>query len=50
MSAAFKAMHALPAPGAEYREIAWKMKCKMEEVEPELGRLIEATPPWGKIR
>jgi thymidylate synthase ThyX len=81
MGAAFKAMHALPAPGAEYllpfgarsrflfkmdfaeaeyicrlrsgvkghfsyREIAWKMKCKMEEVEPELGRLIEATPPW----
>jgi len=22
------------------------MKRKMEEVEPELGRLIEATPPW----
>jgi thymidylate synthase ThyX len=29
-----------------YRQIAWEMKCKMEEVEPELGRLIEATPPW----
>ncbi len=29
-----------------YREVAWKMKQKMEEVEPELGRLIEATPPW----
>jgi thymidylate synthase ThyX len=29
-----------------YREIAWEMKCKMDEVEPELGRLIEATPPW----
>ena len=29
-----------------YREIAWEMKCKMEEVEPELGRLIDATPPW----
>ena len=29
-----------------YREIAWEMKCKMEEIEPELGRLIEATPPW----
>ena len=29
-----------------YREIAWEMKRKMEEVEPELGRLIEATPPW----
>jgi thymidylate synthase ThyX len=81
MRAAFDAMHALPAPAAEYllpfgarsrflfkmdfaeaeyisrlrsgvkghfsyREIAWEMKCKMEEVEPELGRLIEATPPW----
>jgi thymidylate synthase ThyX len=81
MRAAFDAMHALPAPGAEYllpfgarsrflfkmdfaeaeyisrlrsgvkghfsyREIAWEMKCKMEMVEPELGRLIEATPPW----
>jgi thymidylate synthase ThyX len=29
-----------------YREIAWEMKRKMEEVEPELGCLIEATPPW----
>ncbi len=29
-----------------YREIAWEMKEKMEQVEPELGRLIEATPPW----
>jgi thymidylate synthase ThyX len=29
-----------------YREIAWEMKCKMEQVEPELGRLIEAIPPW----
>jgi thymidylate synthase ThyX len=29
-----------------YREIAWEMKCKMEQVEPELGKLIEATPPW----
>ena len=29
-----------------YREIAWEMKCKMEQIEPELGRLIEATPPW----
>jgi thymidylate synthase ThyX len=28
-----------------YREIAWEMKLKMEEVEPELGRLIAATPP-----
>jgi hypothetical protein len=29
-----------------YREIAWDMKCKMEQLEPELGRLIDATPPW----
>ena len=29
-----------------YREIAWEMKRKMEAVEPELGRLIDATPPW----
>jgi thymidylate synthase ThyX len=29
-----------------YREIAWEMKCRMKELEPELGRLIEATPPW----
>ncbi len=29
-----------------YRQIAWEMKCKMDELEPELGRLIEATPPW----
>jgi len=29
-----------------YREIAWEMKCKMEELEPELARLLQATPPW----
>ncbi|HEY1495234.1 MAG TPA: FAD-dependent thymidylate synthase [Candidatus Solibacter sp.] len=29
-----------------YREIAWEMKVKMEQLEPELGRLIQATPPW----
>ena len=29
-----------------YRDIAWEMKLKMGELEPELGRLIEATPPW----
>jgi thymidylate synthase ThyX len=81
MTAAFAAMRALPAPGAEYllpfgarsrflfkmdfaeaeyisrlrsgvkghfsyRQIAWDMKCAMESLEPELGRLIEATPPW----
>jgi len=29
-----------------YREIAWEMKRRMDKMEPELGRLIEATPPW----
>jgi thymidylate synthase ThyX len=29
-----------------YREIAWEMKCAMDRLEPELGRLIDATPPW----
>jgi thymidylate synthase ThyX len=29
-----------------YRKIAWEMKQKMAQLEPELGRLIEATPPW----
>ncbi len=29
-----------------YRQIAWDVKCAMESLEPELGRLIEATPPW----
>ena len=29
-----------------YRAIAWEMKCRMEQLEPELGRLMEATPPW----
>jgi hypothetical protein len=29
-----------------YRKIAWEMKCRMEALEPELGRLMEATPPW----
>jgi hypothetical protein len=29
-----------------YREIAWEMKRQMERIEPELGRLMEATPPW----
>jgi thymidylate synthase ThyX len=29
-----------------YREIAWEMKVRMDELEPELGRLIQATPPW----
>src|ERR1039457_671005 len=29
-----------------YREVACQMKQKMEALEPELGRLIDATPPW----
>lgn len=28
-----------------YRKIAWEMKLRMQELEPDLGRLIEATPP-----
>lgn len=29
-----------------YRKIAWEMKRRMEALEPGLGRLMEATPPW----
>ena len=29
-----------------YRKVAWEMKCAMEKMEPELGRLLTATPPW----
>jgi hypothetical protein len=29
-----------------YRAVAWEMKQRMQELEPELGRLMEATPPW----
>ena len=29
-----------------YRNVAWEMKLKMEALEPELGRLMDATPPW----
>jgi thymidylate synthase ThyX len=29
-----------------YRQVAWEMKQKMGQLEPELGRLMEATPPW----
>jgi thymidylate synthase ThyX len=29
-----------------YREIAWEMKQRLAEIEPELARLIDATPPW----
>ena len=29
-----------------YREIAWEMKCRIDEAEPDLGRFMKATPPW----
>ena len=29
-----------------YRQVAWEMKREMEKLDPELGRLMEATPPW----
>jgi thymidylate synthase ThyX len=29
-----------------YRKIAWEMKQAMSAIEPDLGRLMEATPPW----
>ena len=29
-----------------YREIAWEMKQRVAETEPELAGLISATPPW----
>jgi thymidylate synthase ThyX len=29
-----------------YRKIAWEMKQALERVDPVLGNLIEATPPW----
>ena len=29
-----------------YREIAWRMAEQMLKVEPVLGRLMQATPPW----
>lgn len=28
-----------------YRKVAWEMKQRMAQLEPELGRLMEATPP-----
>ena len=28
-----------------YRRVAWEMKKRMDELHPELGRLIQATPP-----
>ncbi len=29
-----------------YRKIAWEMKKALEQVDPMLGELVEATPPW----
>lgn len=29
-----------------YRDVAWRMKCALEQLEPELGGVIQATPPW----
>lgn len=29
-----------------YRQIAWDMKQRVAEIEPELASLIDATPPW----
>ncbi len=29
-----------------YRRIAWDMREKLSELEPELGRILQATPPW----
>jgi hypothetical protein len=29
-----------------YRRIAWEMKEKMVQLEPELGNWLDATPPW----
>jgi hypothetical protein len=29
-----------------YRKVAWEMKLRIDETEPELGKLIQATPPW----
>lgn len=29
-----------------YRDVAWRMKTALERIEPDLARLIDATPPW----
>ena len=29
-----------------YRKIAWEMKLALDEVDPLLGDLVKATPPW----
>ncbi len=29
-----------------YREVAWQMKEKLQRLEPDLGKILDATPPW----
>lgn len=29
-----------------YRQVAWNMQERMQALEPELGKLLKATPPW----
>jgi thymidylate synthase ThyX len=29
-----------------YRKVAWEMKQALERVDPVLGKLVQATPPW----
>jgi thymidylate synthase ThyX len=29
-----------------YREVAWKMKEQLQRLEPDLGKILDATPPW----
>jgi hypothetical protein len=29
-----------------YRKVAWEMKQALERLDPVLGALVEATPPW----
>ncbi len=29
-----------------YRKVAWEMKQALERLDPALGKLVEATPPW----
>jgi thymidylate synthase ThyX len=31
---------------SSYRKIAWEMKRALEKLDPALGQLIDATPPW----
>jgi hypothetical protein len=29
-----------------YRKVAWEMKLALDELDPLLGDLVKATPPW----